>query len=67
MPATLRVSTLIPSGLIVNSVTRSDDTIFVTARGRPGGDVSSVRFALAARSQPLRNAFLTRGHQVKAM
>jgi hypothetical protein len=32
MPATLRVSTLIPSGLIVNSVTRSDDTIFVTAR-----------------------------------
>ena len=32
MPTNLRVSSLIPIGLIVDDVTRIDDTIFVTAR-----------------------------------
>ena len=32
MPANLRVSSLIPIGLIVDGVTQADDTIFVTAR-----------------------------------
>lgn len=32
MPVNLRVSSLIPIGLIVDGVTQADNTIFVTAR-----------------------------------
>ena len=51
MRTNLRVSSLIPIGLIVDDVTRIDNTIFVTARcWNPDGDVPSVWFALSARS-----------------
>ena len=51
MPANFRVSSLIPSGLIVESLAEVDAAD--RSSRYPGGDVSSVWFAFAARSQPL--------------
>ena len=55
MPINLRISALVPAALIVESAAEFEDAIVVAASwGRyPGGDMSSVRIAFAARSQPV--------------
>jgi hypothetical protein len=54
MPMNFRISDLAPVGLIVESITQIDEHYPCDRPGRyPGGDMSSVWIAFAARSQPV--------------